>query len=176
MPELYVQRCAPFVASRAKMSLFPVTMYMMPLWTSGVPSAEYLPAMPDPSRCVCQASFSWETFPVVIWFSEEYRWLAMLPPVVIQFAPGSACSWEAVHLGEIEICGAADAPDATTRNASAVTSARADGLRISPLSVRHHGNTKLRRGRRTRSALDSTPPLKFVSRSGPARRSAQFVY
>ena len=38
--------------------------------------------------------FEWGTSPVVIWFSEEYRWLAMLPPVVIQFAPGSACSWK----------------------------------------------------------------------------------
>jgi hypothetical protein len=43
---------------------------MIPFWTSGVASSEYLVPIPEP-RWVTQAPFNWVTLEVLIWFSVE---------------------------------------------------------------------------------------------------------
>src|SRR5207237_104461 len=59
------------VAFIANTSALPVTTYMMPSFTSGVASAEYLPPMPDPLRRVIQAPLSCFTLSTLICFSVE---------------------------------------------------------------------------------------------------------
>ena len=58
MPDQYSQMIAPVFALSAKTSSLPVTMYMMPSFTSGEASKEYLPAAPEPLSRVIQAPLS----------------------------------------------------------------------------------------------------------------------
>src|SRR4029450_10656386 len=88
MPHRYSQRFAPVFALSAKTSSLPVTTYMIPSFTSGEASKEYLPAAPEPLRRVIHAPLSWPTFVVSICFKVEYRWLVRLPPFVTQSLPG----------------------------------------------------------------------------------------
>src|SRR6202011_2036294 len=82
IPDQYSHRIAPVLASSAKTSSLPVTTYMMPSFTSGDASSEYLPPRPDPLRRVIHAPLSCLTLVVSIFLSVEKRWLVRLPPFV----------------------------------------------------------------------------------------------
>src|SRR5207237_5704045 len=70
-------------------------------------SAEYFAATPEPLRWMCQASLMPATLDALIWLSDEYRWLLMLPPFAIQSAPGVALRSEDVNAGAAVIATAA---------------------------------------------------------------------
>jgi len=65
MPDQYSHKIAPVFALRAKTSSLPVTTYMMPSFTSGDASKEYLPPDPEPLRRVIQAPLSCLTLVVL---------------------------------------------------------------------------------------------------------------
>src|SRR5215510_4717381 len=87
IPDQYSHTISPVLALRAKTSSLPVITYMMPFFTSGEASNEYLPAAPEPLRRVIHAPLSPFTLVVSICFRVEYRWLVRLPPLVIQSLP-----------------------------------------------------------------------------------------
>ena len=62
MPDQYSQMISPVLAFSAKTSSLPVTTYMMPSFTRGDASKEYLPPIPEPFRRVIQAPLSFPTF------------------------------------------------------------------------------------------------------------------
>ena len=73
MPDQYSQTISPVLALSAKTSSLPVITYMMPFFTSGEASNEYLPAAPEPFRRVIQAPLSCLTFVVSISAGEPRR-------------------------------------------------------------------------------------------------------
>src|ERR1700761_8680203 len=103
IPDQYSQMVSPVLALSAKTSSLPVTTYMMPSFTSGDPSREYLPPTPEPFRRVIQAPLSLPTFVVSICFKVEYLSLVRFPPVgtpvlaarapkyLVHFRIGSLC-------------------------------------------------------------------------------------
>src|ERR1700742_3939556 len=70
-PDQRSHRVSPVLALSAKTSSLPVTTYIMPSFTSGVASPEYLPPTPELFRRVIQAPFSLPTFVVSICFKVE---------------------------------------------------------------------------------------------------------
>jgi hypothetical protein len=87
MPDQYSQRISPVFAFSAKTSSLPVITYMIPSFTRGEASNEYLPPTPEPLRRVIHTPLSWPTLVVSICLSVEYRWLVRLPPLVTQSLP-----------------------------------------------------------------------------------------
>src|SRR5262245_47963297 len=94
MPDQYSHRISPVLALSAKTSSLPVMTYMMPFFTSGEASNEYLPAAPEPLSRVIHAPLSCLTLVMSTCLSVEYRWFVRLPPLVIQSLPtGLRSSW-----------------------------------------------------------------------------------
>src|SRR5258708_29718358 len=87
IPDQYSHRIAPVLASSAKTSSLPVMTYMMPSFTSGDASNEYLPPSPEPLRRVIHTPLSCLTLVVSICLSVEYLWLVKFPPFVTQSLP-----------------------------------------------------------------------------------------
>src|SRR5262249_41048383 len=110
MPDQYSQTISPVFAFSAKTSSLPVITYMIPSFTSGEASNEYLPPTPEPFRRVIHAPLSWPTFVVSICLSVEYRWLVRLPPLVIQSLPTGLRSSRSIS-GSAAVAGAATVSD-----------------------------------------------------------------